>query len=385
VAGVWRFCGTSGAAPHAAAVAALEKSLLPSISKAALVQSQKQSARPVGGYGPPDVGAGLIDALGASQLATTSKLLSVSLAGGGSGSVGTADGHVNCGSSCVYLYPTGSSVTLNASPSAGSYVQWTGCDAVSGNQCSLGMGTDRNVTAAFAVDTTAPVARMVKPSKRLQLGRTIKLKWAATDTGSGVKDYTVQMSTTRYNRPPGSFRSIGSLTNTTRTSAKLRKKYGATYCFRVRARDNAGNVSRFSGKKCVTLPVDDPKATASPGWTRKTGQPTPSHTLSVATKHGRTLTLSNVRARRVGVVVRTCKGCGTATLLFDGHQVATAHLGSRHAKTTVVLAKAFRKTRTGTFVVRVASHGKLVQVDGFVASLSKKVGSPRSLAPRVQE
>jgi hypothetical protein len=378
----FRFCGTSEAAPHAAAVAALEKSLNPGVSRAALLSSQTSTARAVGAFGPADVGAGLIDALGATD-AVTSRL---TVARSGNGNVTSADGHLSCGSVCSHGYAPGAGVVLTAAPGAGLFVHWTGCDAVSGNQCSLTMGTDRSVNATFAADTTAPVARMVKPSKKLQLGRSVKLSWAATDAASGVKDYTVQMSTTRYNRPPGSFRSIKSLTNTTRTSARLRKKYGATYCFRVRARDNAGNVSRFSGKKCVTLPVDDPKATASPGWTRKTGQPTPSHTLSVATKHGRTLTLSNVRARRVGVVVRTCKGCGTATLLFNGNQVATVHLGSRHAKTKVVLAKAFRKTKSGTLVVRVASHGKLVQVDGFVASLTKKVGSqPRSLAPRVQE
>jgi subtilase family protein len=65
VAGVWRFFGTSAAAPHAAAVAALMRQANPSLSLAQLRLALAATARPVGAFGPNEVGAGLVDAFGA--------------------------------------------------------------------------------------------------------------------------------------------------------------------------------------------------------------------------------------------------------------------------------------------------------------------------------
>lgn len=61
-AGVWRFCGTSAAAPHAAAVAALVRQAKPSLSEQAVREALTDTAVPVGAFGPEAVGAGLIDA-----------------------------------------------------------------------------------------------------------------------------------------------------------------------------------------------------------------------------------------------------------------------------------------------------------------------------------
>lgn len=64
--GVWRFCGTSAAAPHAAAVAALLRQANPGASAGQVRAALTSTARPVGAFGPDAVGAGLIDAYGAS-------------------------------------------------------------------------------------------------------------------------------------------------------------------------------------------------------------------------------------------------------------------------------------------------------------------------------
>jgi hypothetical protein len=60
--GVFRFCGTSAAAPHAAAVAALARQANPSLNPAQIQAGLAATARPVGSFGPSAVGGGLIDA-----------------------------------------------------------------------------------------------------------------------------------------------------------------------------------------------------------------------------------------------------------------------------------------------------------------------------------
>ncbi len=64
-AGLWRFFGTSAAAPHAAAVAALVRQADPGASAAQVRAALEGTARPVGGFGPTSVGAGLVDAYAA--------------------------------------------------------------------------------------------------------------------------------------------------------------------------------------------------------------------------------------------------------------------------------------------------------------------------------
>jgi len=63
--GTWRFCGTSAAAPHAAAVAALVRQAKPTLPEQQVRDALTGSAAPVGVYGPNAAGAGLVDAFGA--------------------------------------------------------------------------------------------------------------------------------------------------------------------------------------------------------------------------------------------------------------------------------------------------------------------------------
>ena len=58
----WHFCGTSAAAPHAAAVAALMRQASPGLTPAQVRSTLASTARPVGGFGPDAVGSGLVDA-----------------------------------------------------------------------------------------------------------------------------------------------------------------------------------------------------------------------------------------------------------------------------------------------------------------------------------
>jgi len=62
--GAWRFYGTSAAAPHAAAVGALEREALPSASAEEVEQAQREAALAVGAFSPFAVGSGLVNAPG---------------------------------------------------------------------------------------------------------------------------------------------------------------------------------------------------------------------------------------------------------------------------------------------------------------------------------
>ncbi len=61
--GVFRFYGTSAAAPHAAAIVALQRQKQPCRSNTELIAALKASGRPVGAFGVPRVGSGLVDAV----------------------------------------------------------------------------------------------------------------------------------------------------------------------------------------------------------------------------------------------------------------------------------------------------------------------------------
>ena len=68
--GVSRFFGTSAAAPHAAAVAALEMEAAPDATVDEVYDAQRRTARQVGGFGAEAQGAGLLDAYAAVDRVT---------------------------------------------------------------------------------------------------------------------------------------------------------------------------------------------------------------------------------------------------------------------------------------------------------------------------
>jgi hypothetical protein len=64
---IWRFCGTSAAAPHAAGVAALMQDAEPSAEPEEIRSALLDSAVPVGAFGACAVGAGLVEAVDAVE------------------------------------------------------------------------------------------------------------------------------------------------------------------------------------------------------------------------------------------------------------------------------------------------------------------------------
>ena len=78
--------------------------------------------------------------------------LTVSDTGLGSGTVTSSPAGINCGNACSASYASGTTVTLTATPGfLSGFGGWSGCDAVSGNSCTLKMSSARSVTANFTL------------------------------------------------------------------------------------------------------------------------------------------------------------------------------------------------------------------------------------------
>jgi Tol biopolymer transport system component len=90
--------------------------------------------------------------------------LTVARNGTGSGSVRSTPSGINCGSDCTEAFTSGTSVTLNPRPAAGStFAGWSGACTGSG-ACVVSMTVARSVTATF---NTAAVAAAPGASKRI--------------------------------------------------------------------------------------------------------------------------------------------------------------------------------------------------------------------------
>jgi Divergent InlB B-repeat domain/Bacterial Ig domain/Glucodextranase, domain B len=77
---------------------------------------------------------------------------------------------INCGTTCAFDYASGTSITLTATPDAGSsFSSWGGACAGTNNTCTITMNQSENVTAAFntnppPADTTPPTISIVSPT-----------------------------------------------------------------------------------------------------------------------------------------------------------------------------------------------------------------------------
>jgi hypothetical protein len=76
--------------------------------------------------------------------------LTVATAGAGTGTVTSVPAGINCGATCSFAFPGGSSVTLTATPAAGStFGGWSGSGCSGTGTCTVTMSSAQSVTATF--------------------------------------------------------------------------------------------------------------------------------------------------------------------------------------------------------------------------------------------
>ena len=107
-------------------------------------------------------------------------LLTVNKSGAGVGTVGSSNAPINCGATCSASLPPGQSVTLTATPSAGSvFTGWSGACSGTG-PCMVTMSANQTVTATFTLTPTVGLTSSLNPS-----GSGQPVTFTATVTGAG--------------------------------------------------------------------------------------------------------------------------------------------------------------------------------------------------------
>lgn len=229
-AGVWRFFGTSAAAPHAAAVAALVRQANPSASAAQVRGALRATARPVGAFGPTAVGAGLLNAFSAVAALLPPPTLAIAkappaLSRNRRPTIEFAANRpvaFSCEVDGGLAQPCASPFTVPGSLADGDHaIAVTGVDLA---------GRAGTAIAGFAIDTRRPRTKIAKHPRKLirTRHRAVRVRFRFASNEAGVRFVC------KVDR--GLLRFCG---------RKISRRVGpGRHVVKVRAQDAAGNVDR---------------------------------------------------------------------------------------------------------------------------------------------
>ena len=181
--------------------------------------------------------------------------LDIVKSGTGSGTVTSNSGGISCGSACVASYPTGTSVTLTATPGSGaSFAGWSGCvSATTAASITVAVNSNTTCSAVFQ-DTTGPVNGTLSASP--YSSTQMFLSWSGfSDAGSGLavtNTYKVVRANGTATAPADcSGTAVYQDVNTFLYDTPL--LVNTQYAYRVCAYDAAGNVSTGATATATTL------------------------------------------------------------------------------------------------------------------------------------
>jgi hypothetical protein len=114
-------------------------------------------------------------------------------------------------------------------------------------------------------------------------------------------------------------------------------------------------------------PIDDRGLSRLSGpWTRKADPSFYEGTYTASSTRGAMLIRAGVEARYLGLLVSTCRRCGTLEVYWDGRLLRRVKLAGKPSRRLVDLVT-FDSVRTGTVTLRVAAH-RQVRIDGLLAT-----------------
>ena len=163
------FCGTSAAAPHAAAIAALMLEADPALNSAGVRTIFNFTALDIEAPGfDRDSGAGIVHAFAAQQIAS-SRTLTVTKIGDGTGTVTSTQPGIVCGADCAESYLLGTVVEFTAAADASSsFIAWSNACSGAAPTTSVTVDADKTCTAEFGcilgdVDLIVPAQTVSDP------------------------------------------------------------------------------------------------------------------------------------------------------------------------------------------------------------------------------
>lgn len=303
---VYRFYGTSQAAPHAAAVAVLQLAARPCRTPAEVLAAQRSSGIAIGSYGVDAVGGGRLNATNAINGLTGCQPLA--------GAPGTPTGTPGNGQATLTwstpTYPGSTPITgYRVTPYLGTTAQTaTTFSSTATTQTVTGLANGSSYTftvaavngsgpgtesAASAAITprTVPGAPTGVTASAGSSQATVSWTPPLSNGGTPITGYTVtpyigaQAQTASEFDATATTRVIGSLTN------------GTSYTFKVRANNVAGTSADSAASAAVT-PVTTPSAPTITGATPGNGQVT--LTWSAPTSSGGTPVTGYVVTPRIG-------------------------------------------------------------------------------------
>jgi hypothetical protein len=214
-----------------------------------------------------------------------------------------------------------------------------------------------------APKVSAPVVKLRSASFASRAPVTIA--WSATDRGSGVYRYELQVSRNG--------RAWAAITLPSRLSTSVTRTMGTTgtYRFRVRAKDRVGNWSSWVAGPTVwarTIQETSASLAWSVGWTRVADRAFSGGAARRSTRPGATARLTT-SARSIAWISRTGPGRGLAQVYVDGVLAKTVDLNAASLSgPRTVFSRSWRST--SRHVIRIKLLGTvgrpLVEADAFL-------------------
>jgi photosystem II stability/assembly factor-like uncharacterized protein len=162
--------------------------------------------------------------------------LTVSKSGAGNGTVTSSPAGIDCGTTCVHGFNSGTSVTLTAAPAAGSrFGGWSGGSCSGTGSCLLTVNADTTFTAVFNLIPSPPQTTKKPPQTTITKAKINSGKRMATfgfRGSGGVKPYSFQCKLDKKKY------------SSCRSGKTYKSLKPGNHTFRVRAKDHAGRVDK---------------------------------------------------------------------------------------------------------------------------------------------
>jgi hypothetical protein len=145
---------------------------------------------------------------------------------------------------------------------------------------------------------------------------------------------------------------------------------GYTFCFQVRARDKALNLSAWSASRCTAFPVNDTSLTAGGGWLRRLSSLRYLSTYSYSKTRGSLLTLTGVQYKHLYRIVTACRGCGAVQVFRGSTLIGTYSLNASSTlyKHQISVSRLSSVSGPTTITIKVSTSGLPVEIEGLGVS-----------------